>query len=152
MHRRTPLPELLAPAGSYDALLAAVEAGADAVYLGVKDFNARAYATNFDEETLFRAIKYAHLHKVTVYVTLNTLLFDRELPLFLETAKKVYELGADAVIVADLGAISLLRKALPNLEIHASTQCTAHNLDGATFLYEKMLRRGNIRPGFLHIK
>ena len=111
MRRSATLPELLSPAGSYEALLAAIEAGADAVYLGGKVFNARAYAANFDEATLSRAIQYAHLNGVKVYVTLNTLLFDRELTAFLEYAETVYKLGADAVIVADLGAISALRRA-----------------------------------------
>lgn len=135
MRRSAILPELLSPAGSYEALLAAIDAGADAVYLGGKGFNARAYAANFDEETLSRAIKYAHLNGVKVYVTLNTLLFDRELSAFLEYARTVYRLGADAVIVADLGAISLLREELPELEIHASTQASVHSTRGADELY-----------------
>ena len=88
MKRKTALPELLSPAGSYEALLAAVDAGADAVYLGGKCFNARAYAHNFDDETLARAVAYAHLRGVKVYVTLNTLIYDRELPAVLEYAKK----------------------------------------------------------------
>ena len=135
MRRSATLPELLSPAGSYEALLAAIEAGADAVYLGGKVFNARAYAANFDEATLSRAIQYAHLNGVKVYVTLNTLLFDRELTAFLEYAETVYKLGADAVIVADLGAISALRRALPHLEIHASTQASVHSTKGADELY-----------------
>ena len=135
MKRKTALPELLSPAGSYEALLAAVDAGADAVYLGGKCFNARAYAHNFDDETLARAVAYAHLHGVKVYVTLNTLIYDRELPALLEYAKKLYETGVDALIVADLGVISLLRENLPKLELHASTQATVHSSLAADEMY-----------------
>lgn len=141
MQRKTLLPELLAPAGSYEALLAAIEAGADAVYLGGKCFNARAYATNFDEEALSRAVQYAHLHNVKIYVTLNTLLYDKELSSFLDYAGFLYKTGVDAVIVADLGAISLLRKELPDLELHASTQATAHSSLGADELYNMGISR-----------
>ena len=128
------LPELLAPAGSYDALLAAVEGGADAVYLGAQGFNARASADNFDTDTLVRAIDYCHAHGVHVYVTLNTLLYDRELPAFLALAKQVAAAGADAAIVADVGAMALLRRELPTLPIHASTQASAHSADGVRTL------------------
>ncbi len=141
MQRTNTLPELLAPAGSYEALLGAIEAGADAVYLGGKSFNARAYAKNLDDEDVKRAITYAHLHNVKVYVTLNTLLFDKELSSFLEYAKYLYEIGADAVIVADMGAISLLRRELPFLEIHASTQATVQSSAGADELYAMGVRR-----------
>lgn len=134
MKRTEALPELLAPAGSYAALVAAVNAGADAVYVGAPTFNARIYAENFTEETLARGIAYAHLHGRRVYVTLNTLVDDRELPAFLDVAARVREAGADAVIVADLGAASLLRKHFPDLLLHASTQASVHSTDGADAL------------------
>lgn len=131
MRRKDTLPELLAPAGSYEALLAAVEAGADAVYLGGKNFGARAYATNFDNETLQKAITYAHIHGVKVYVTVNTLLYDRELSDALAFCRELYAMGADALIVADLGLVRLLREHLPGMELHASTQMGVHNAQGA---------------------
>lgn len=125
------LPELLAPAGSLNAFYAAINAGADAVYLGVSDFNARRFADNFDEEALKNAVSYAHLLQKKVYVTLNTLLTDREIPDFLRTAAYVHESGVDAVIVADFGAASLLRRHFPNLPLHASTQMSIHSHIGA---------------------
>lgn len=134
MKRRQRLPELLAPAGSFDALLAAVAAGADAVYLGTDRFNARAFAENFGEGGLRRAVRYAHAQGVRVHVTLNTLLGDRDLPDFLRTAEEVTEAGADAAIVADLGAISLLRRYFPELPLHASTQAAVHSAIGAQAL------------------
>ena len=135
MKRRTALPELLAPAGSEEALRAAVSAGADAVYLGGKCFNARAYAQNFDDEALARSISYAHLFGVRVYVTLNTLVLDRELSSVIDYARRLYEMGADAVIVADLGLVSELKKHIPALEIHASTQATVHSSLSADEMY-----------------
>ncbi len=128
------LPELLAPAGSYQAVLAAVLGGADAVYLGGSAFNARAFAENLTDDFMKRAIDYCHAHNVRVYVTLNTLLYDKELPAFLDYARLVDTLGADAVIVADVGAISLLHRELPNLNIHASTQASVHSADGVRAL------------------
>ena len=134
MKRKTPLPELLAPAGSYEALLAAVDGGADAVYLGGKSYGARAFADNFDTEELARAIRYAHLHAVRVYVTVNTLLFDREMDECMAYVRKLYTLGTDAVICADLGLIRRIRHELPDMEIHASTQVSLHNVEGANEL------------------
>ncbi|MBQ8174327.1 MAG: U32 family peptidase [Clostridia bacterium] len=128
------LPELLAPAGSREALYAAVEAGADAVYLGGVAFNARINAVNFDAEAMAEAIAYCHLHGVRSYVTLNTLLYDREIEGFLDYAASLHRMGADAVIVADRGAIDLLHQHLPSLEIHASTQASVHSTDGARAL------------------
>ena len=132
MKRKAPLPELLAPAGSPEALYAAVAAGADAVYVGGRH-SARAFAKNFDEEELADAIRYAHLHGKKVYIALNTLLFDRELADVLPYAARVAAMGADAAIVADLGLMSLLRRELPELAIHASTQCFIHNRETADF-------------------
>lgn len=136
MRRRTELPELLAPAGSMEALFAAVEAGADAVYLGGRLYGARAFAKNFDEEEIRTAVRYCHLYGVRVYVTVNTLLFDKELSDALRYLHFLYEAGVDAIISADLGLISLARRHLPDLEIHASTQMSLHNTEGVRFAEE----------------
>ncbi len=130
MRRKTELPELLAPAGSEEALYAAVSAGADAVYLGGLH-SARAHAKNFDEAALADAVTYAHLHGVKVYIALNTLLYDRELPDFLSYADRVAATGVDAAIVADLGVMALLRRHLPALPLHASTQAFVHSTAAA---------------------
>ena len=130
MKRLSRLPELLAPAGSPEALRAAVAAGADAVYLGGSGFNARANAVNFDGEEMEKAIAHCHAYGVKVYVTLNTLLYDRELEGFLAYAATLYRMGVDAAIVADRGAMRLLSAYLPALPVHASTQASAHSVAG----------------------
>lgn len=132
MRRKTELPELLAPAGSMEALYAAVEAGADAVYLGGKAFGARAFAKNFEQEEIRRALSYCHLHGVRLYVTVNTLVYERELDSFLSFCRALYGMGVDALIVTDLGGIALLRKHLPMMELHASTQMGIHNSEGVS--------------------
>ena len=134
MRRKNKLPELLAPAGSYEALLAAVNAGADAVYLGGLAFNARMNAENFTEESLLRGIAYAHAHGVKVYLTLNTLVYDRELPDYLRAAAFAQNAGADALIVADLGGAAVIHRHLPELALHASTQACAHGADAGLLL------------------
>ena len=121
------LPELLSPAGSKDAFLAAVDGGADAIYLGGTSFNARINAKNFTREELSDCVNLAHTYGVKVYTTLNTLLFDKEKEGFLACAEEMAECGIDAFIVADLGAATLLRAHMPNMELHASTQMSAHN-------------------------
>ena len=131
MRRKTELPELLAPAGSFECLVAAVAAGADAVYVGGRRFGARAYAQNFDIDELARAVVYCHLHGVKLYVTVNTLCDDRELAELFEYVGELVEIGVDALIVADLGVVSMIRTAYPELELHASTQMSVHNTDGA---------------------
>ena len=131
MFRRTDLPELLAPAGDFEALCAAVEAGADAVYVGGKSFGARAFAKNFDMDELASAVEYCHIHGVKLYVTVNTLVFDRELSELSDYAAELWRIGVDAVICADLGAIAEIRRRVPRLEIHASTQMSVHNVAGA---------------------
>ncbi len=131
MKRENALPELLSPAGDMEALYAAVAAGADAVYVGGKRFGARAFAKNFDGDELERAARYCHLHNVKLYVTVNTLVFDRETDELADYAEFLYKAGVDAVIAADLGAIRVMRERVPNLEIHASTQMSVHNTDGA---------------------
>ena len=122
--------ELLAPAGSPEALRAAVCAGADAVYLGFGQFNARRGARNFTSEELAEAISYCHLRGVKVYLTLNTLCTDREMPEAAECAVEASRMGADAVLVQDMGIVRTLRQVAPDLPVHASTQMTIHNLDG----------------------
>ncbi len=129
------LPELLSPAGSYDALRAAIEGGADAIYVGSTAFNARMRAKNFSEDELREGIELAHAYGVKVYVAANTLIYDRELDEYLRAAEKAYLLGADAMIIADIGAASEVKRRVP-IELHASTQASGHNLDAAKRLYE----------------
>jgi putative protease len=125
------LPELLAPAGSPEALQAAIAAGADAVYLSGKRFGARKFAANFDEQALAQAIDYAHLQGVNVYVTVNTLVRENELIDVADYLLRLYEMGTDAVLLQDLGIALLARRIVPELEKHASTQMTIHNQQGA---------------------
>lgn len=133
--------ELLAPAGDWEALLAALAGGADAVYLGSKAFSARQYASNFDRDRLQQATDLLHLHHKKIYVTVNTLISDAEMPEALNLLEYIYNIGVDAVIIQDLGLISLARKYLPELELHASTQMTVHNAAGALFLKKLGIKR-----------
>lgn len=123
-------PEILSPAGSWDTLNAAVQSGADAVYFGGHTLNARRNATNFDDNTVADAIGFCHIRGVKVYVTLNTLVFDREIENALKFAQHCIEAGADAFIIQDIGLAVLLKRAAPNIKIHASTQMSIHNLQG----------------------
>ena len=117
--------ELLAPAGSMESLKAAVNAGADAVYIGGTKFGARAYANNLTEEDMKWAIDYAHLHGVSLYMTINTLLKEGELERDLyDYVKPYYEHGLDAVIVQDFGVLKALSEWFPDLPLHVSTQMT----------------------------
>lgn len=134
-------PELLAPVGSKEALIAAIENGADAVYFGGKVFSARHYASNFTREELEWAIDYAHVRGVKAYVTVNTLIKDSELEEASEYLQFLCNAGADAVNVQDLGILSLLREQLPELPVHASTQMTIHNIGGVKFLEEMGVKR-----------
>ncbi len=136
MRCRTRLPELLAPAGDMEALFAAVLGGADAVYIGGKSFGARAFAKNFELEEIREAVAYCHTHSVKLYVTVNTLITDKEMPSLLEYAGELYLAGVDALICADLGAISLIKENYPALPIHASTQMSVHNVSGANEAYK----------------
>ena len=122
MRRKDVLPELLAPAGDMNCLYAAVSAGADAIYVGGKAFGARAYAKNFDIDELKKAVAYCHVHGVKLYVTVNTLVYDREMRELSDYVARLYEIGVDAVITADLGVIREIRKRAPELKIHASTR------------------------------
>ena len=131
MRRKTKLPELLAPAGSFEALTAAISGGADAIYIGGKSFGARAYAKNFDIEEIKRAAELCHIHGVKLYATVNTLVFDRELSDLSDYVFELYCAGIDALICADLGAIAEIRRRVPDMPIHASTQMCVHNTAGA---------------------
>lgn len=134
-------PELLAPAGSMESLKAAIQNGCDAVYLGGKAFGARASATNFTLEELEEALQYAHLYGVRIYLTVNTLYKDAELESLLEFINEVYLLGIDGVILQDLGVARLIQQNWPDLEIHASTQMTVHNLEGVRYLADLGFKR-----------
>jgi len=133
--------ELLAPAGNMDSLIAAVENGADAVYIGGKNFSARQSAANFDRDEIVKAIEYCHLRGVKLYITINILLKDKEIPELPEYVTFLYNNGIDAVIVQDLGVGKLLKSILPDLEIHGSTQMTVHNLEGVNLLYSLGYKR-----------
>ena len=133
--------ELLAPAGSMESVQAAVQNGAGAVYLGYGDFNARRNAKNFTREEAAAAVSYCHLRDVKVFLTLNTLLTDRELPRAAQVAAEISEMGVDAVIVQDLGVMRMLRQCAPDLPIHGSTQMTVHSLDGVKLCADLGLSR-----------
>lgn len=134
--------ELLAPAGAWDSMRAAVQNGADAIYLGGRMCNARQFAGNFrDDDEMLRAIQYCHLRNVRVYVALNTLLLDRELKEVLHYAAFLYNAGADALIVQDMGLLRLLRKCIPEFELHGSTQICLHDENGLALCAALGLRR-----------
>ena len=128
--------EILAPAGQSDSLRAAVHAGADSVYLGLQRFNARQNAKNFDPEQLTKGIKYCKLNGTKIYLTLNTLVFDKEWDALQQAVQQVCALGVDAVIVQDLGVARLVREAAPDLRLHGSTQMSVHTPRGAQQLKE----------------
>ncbi|MBQ2252107.1 MAG: U32 family peptidase [Clostridia bacterium] len=127
--------EILAPAGGMPQLIAAVRSGADAVYVGLKKFSARASAMNFDGEELKEAVKYCHTYGVKLHVTLNTLVYENEYGELFDSLKQICEAGADAVIVQDLAVAKYIRKACPEIELHASTQMAIHNAEGACEAY-----------------
>lgn len=129
-------PELLAPVGDFDCLKAAVNAGADAVYLAGEKYGARAYAKNFSKEELLEAIKYAHLFDVAVYLTVNTLIKERELEDFKEFLSPFYMAGLDGVIIQDLGVTNLIKNNFSKIKLHASTQMTVTDAVGANVLHE----------------
>ena len=133
--------EILAPAGSFESMVAAVNAGADAVYIGGSRFGARAYANNLDEETMIKAIDYVHLHGVKIYMTVNTLVKEKELPDLYDYLKPYYEAGLDAVIVQDLGVFRYVREHFPKMDIHVSTQMTVTGKYSA----EKLKEMGAVR-------
>ena len=129
-------PELLCPAGSPVAFDAAIEAGADAIYIGGSAFNARINAKNFTEDEMRDAILRAHTYGTKVYIAANTLIYDKERDDYLKAAEAAYLAGADALIVADLGAAAIIKKYIPDLELHASTQLSGHNVAAAKKLAE----------------
>ncbi|MBP3664819.1 MAG: U32 family peptidase, partial [Tyzzerella sp.] len=134
--------EILAPAGSYESLKAAIAAGADAVYIGGTRFGARAYADNLDEQRLLEVIDYVHLHERKIYLTINTLLKESELQQELyDYLLPYYKQGLDAVIVQDMGVLCFLKEYFPDLPIHASTQMTITDKLGAKFLENQGVER-----------
>ncbi len=133
--------ELLAPAGSFESMKAAVAAGADAVYIGGSRFGARAYADNLDQDRMLEAIDYAHIHGVSLYMTVNTLMKERELWELTGYLRPFYEQGVDGVIVQDLGAMALIRETFPDLPVHASTQMTVTGSYGARILADMGVKR-----------
>ena len=135
------LDELLAPAGSYDVLVIAVNAGADAVYIAGENYGARAYAKNFTFEEIEKAVKYAHLNGSKVHVTVNTLINNSEIVDVLKYLFKLYKIGVDAVIVQDFGLIWLLKTFIPDLEVHASTQMGLNNYSSIKWAYKNNIKR-----------
>ena len=134
-------PELLAPAGSFDSLVAAIEAGCDAIYLSGKHYGARSFANNFDDEELVSAINYAHLYGVKIYVTVNTLIYEDEVDNFIKYISFLHHNNVDAVIIQDIGMFDLIRQLYPNLELHISTQMHIHNLEGCQLVYQMGAKR-----------
>ena len=133
--------KLLSPVGSIECLKAAVQNGADCIYLGASSFSARASAKNFSLLALEKAIEYSKIRNVKSYLALNTLIKNNEFSQAVNIAKKAYEFGIDAIIVQDLGLASYLIKNFPDLPIHASTQMTIHNLEGALRLQKLGFKR-----------
>ena len=133
--------ELLSPVGDFDCLKAAVQNGADSVYFGANLFSARAFAHNFDDFELKKAIEYAKLRGVKTNLTLNTLIKDNEFDDAIKLASKAYEYGIDAIIIQDLGLAKKLMELFPDLPLHASTQMTIHNLEGALKLQKLGFKR-----------
>ena len=133
--------ELLSPAGSPESVIAAVQNGADAVYMGLGDFNARRGAKNFTDEEFEKAVRYCRVRGCKVYVTMNTLVDDREMKRAADLARYISDVGADAILVQDLGLLSVLKKVVPDIPLHASTQMSIHNLAGAEAAAEMGLSR-----------
>lgn len=133
--------ELLSPAGNFEMLKFAIKCGADAVYFSGKNFGARKYANNFSDSEIVDAIKYAHLYGVKVYITINTLIKDDEITTFIDYVEFLHKNNVDAVLMQDLGMIQLVRKTFPNLEIHASTQFHAHNIEDLKYLKSIGIKR-----------
>lgn len=137
----TQLPELLAPAGSWEALKAAIGAGADAVYIGGKKYGARGLAQNFTQSQIQDALKLAHSRDVRIYVAVNTLIEESELPAVTDYLLWLYENGADGVLVQDVGLAAVARQVVPNLPLHASTQLTINTTEGVQWAVEQGFRR-----------
>lgn len=133
--------ELLVPAGDIKSLEQAVANGADAVYVGCKNFGARKYAQNFTNEELIKAIRYCHLYGVKIYATMNTLIKDNEVEEFLKQIEFLHRNGIDAVLIQDFGMICLVRRKYPNLEVHASTQTNTSSKETAELFYNLGVKR-----------
>lgn len=133
--------EILAPAGGFESVVAAVRSGADAVYVGQKQFSARASAQNFDEDELAKAVAYCHIHGVKVYVTINTIIFDDEFDVLRKSILSAARADADALIVQNIGVARLANKLVPDLPLHASTQMSVHTAGGVRALYEMGFKR-----------
>ena len=133
--------EVLAPAGSMESLYAAINKGADAVYLGGNKFSARAYASNFDNDNMLKAVDYAHSYGVSIYVTINTILKENEIQEALKYVGYLYEIGVDALIIQDLGLFKRIKEEYPDFELHASTQMTVHNGEAAVYFKNKGFHR-----------
>mgnify|MGYP000010887733 FL=1 len=131
------MPELLSPAGNWDSFIGVMNAGADAVYLGGDKFNARAYADNFTTKQLVEALQLAHLHGKKIYLTLNTLIKEREFGELYDYIAPLYEAGLDGIIIQDFGVLSFCKKFFPEMELHASTQMTVTGSEGVRFLQEQ---------------
>lgn len=129
--------ELLAPAGSYEALVAAVQNGANAIYLGGNEFSARAFATNFDHDELKKALRYCHLRNVKVYVTVNTLYEDNQFAKLKDYLLFLSSINVDALIIQDIGLMAYVKKYFPNFEIHMSTQASIYSLEAVKY-FEKI--------------
>lgn len=133
--------ELLAPVGSFESLKAAVQNGANAVYLGGKEFSARASANNFDREELKKAVEYAHIRGCKIFVTVNTLIKQYESQDFLEYVRYLYDIQIDALIVQDIGMAAMIKREIPDFELHASTQMSAHSLEDVLYLEKVGFKR-----------
>lgn len=133
--------ELLAPAGNYESFIQAINNGADAVYLAGKNFNARNFANNFTIDEIASMVKYAHIRDVKIYVTVNTLIKDSEIMDALKFVEQLYKANVDAILVQDIGLINIVRKAYPDLELHASTQMNCTCVNDALFLKELGFKR-----------
>lgn len=132
-------PEILAPCGEFNSVIYAINAGADAVYLGGEMFSARAYASNLSNDQIIEAIKYAHLHNAKVYLTLNTLIKNKEIEQAINMIRPLYENGLDAIIIQDFGLLKIISDIFPSLDIHASTQMSIMSHEGI-----KLLKKYNV--------
>lgn len=133
--------ELLAPAGEFESLRAAILNGANAVYVGGKAFSARQSADNFDDNEMVEAVRFCHSYNAKIYVTINTLMNNSEIQAGANYAAYLYSIGVDAILVQDIGFLKVLREQLPDMEVHGSTQMTVHNLEGVNLLYNMGVKR-----------
>jgi len=133
--------ELLAPAGNMEALIAAVQAGCDAVYLGLNSFSARAFAGNFSREELIEAVRYCHIRSVKVYVTMNTILYEPEIEAAKDQIQFLYDHDVDALLIQDFGLFHYVRTCFPDFEVHCSTQMHVHNMAGIEYMKTQGVKR-----------